>query len=288
MEKSVNGISVIKKNISSMSEVEQKIADFILNHQTEVIYMTTKALAKKIGVSEGSIIKFSTRLGFSGFSHLKINLAQQLAPENNYIFDTVEDHDSPKTALKKMKDNAIAAFESTYEAVSEEELTAVADAILHCRGRIELYGVGSSSFIASDIYYRLMRLGLPVYAVTDPHISAVSASHLDSTCVAIGVSHSGRTVETLSTMETAKAKNAVTVCITGYAASPLARLCDHSLVITTKESEIHKEAVTSRLAQLLVFDSICAYISRQMEERSVAYLDSAIDIIDGHRKPESE
>ena len=271
-----------------MSEVEQKIADFILDNQTEVIYMTTKALAKKAGVSEGSIIKFSTRLGFSGFSHLKINLAQQLAPENNYIFDTVEDHDSPKGALKKMKDNAIAAFESTYDAISEGELAAVADAILHCKGRIELYGVGSSSFIANDIYYRLMRLGLPVYVVTDPHISAVSASHLDDTCVAIAVSHSGRTVETLSTMETAKSKNAVTVCITGYASSPLARLCSHALVITTKESEIHKEAVTSRLAQLLVFDSICAYIGRQMEERFVASIDSAIDIINEHRKPELE
>lgn len=286
MEKEKNGFSLIKRNASSMSEVEQKIANFILQNQTKVIYMTTKALAKKIGVSEGSIIKFSTRLGFTGFSQLKINLAQQLAPENNYIFDTIAAGDSPKAALRKMTDNAIAAMEATYEAVSEQELKSITDVLMNVKGRIEIYGVGSSSFVADDIYYRLMRLGLPIYAVTDPHISSVSASMLDETCVAIGISHSGRTVETLSTMETAKSKQAATICVTGYAGSPLEKLCDHSIVIASRESELHKEAVTARLAQLLVFDSICAFISRQREEQSVALMDNVIDIIGEHRKPE--
>lgn len=285
MENKEHVTGLIRRNYSSMAGVEKKIADFILENQNEVIYMTTKAFASRIQVSEGSIIKFAAKLGFTGFSQLKINLAKQQAPENNYIFDTVSPSDSPKAALKKMADNASAAFLSTCEAIREEELTAVIHALTHAKGRIEVYGVGSSAVVANDIYYRLMRLGIPIYAVTDPHISSVSASMLNETSVAIGISHSGRTIETVSAMEIAKAHKAVTICMTSYAGSPLSRLCDHSIIIATRESEIHKEAVTSRLAGLLVFDSICAYISSQMEEQSVSYMDNVIDIIGKHRLP---
>lgn len=276
---------LIRRNYSSMAGVEKKIADFILENQNEVIYMTTKVFAARIGVSEGSIIKFASKLGFTGFSQLKINLAKQQAPENNYIFDTVSSTDSPKGAFKKMIDNTSAAFLSTYEAIREEELKAVIHILTHAKGRVEIYGVGSSAVVANDIYYRLMRLGIPIYAVTDSHISSVSASMLDETSVAIGISHSGRTIETVSAMEIAKARKAATICMTSYAASPLSRLCDHSIIIATKESETHREAVTSRLAGLLVFDSICAYISSQMEEQSLSYMDNVIDIIGKHRLP---
>ena len=88
--------------------------------------------------------------------------------------------------------------------ISETELCAIAGLLMNTKGRIEVYGVGSSSMIANDVYYRLMRIGLPIYAVTDPHISAVSASLLNGECVAIGISHSGRTIETLDTMKRAK------------------------------------------------------------------------------------
>lgn len=283
----INGLSVMKRNLTSMSEVEQKIANYILLNQKQVIYMTMKVLAKKLGVSEGSIVNFSTKLGFTGFAELKINIAQQLDPANNYIFDHIVLDDSPKLALRKMIDNSMAAFESTYEANSEEELISVAKAITNAKGRIEIYGVGSSSMVANDIYYRLMRMGLPAYAVTDSHISAVSASMLNEDCVAIGISYSGRTRETLGAMQIAKSKNAKTICITSYANSPLEQVCDHGIVIVSKESEVNREAVTARLAQLLVFDSLCAYISCQMEDKSIALMDNVIDIIGEYREPEN-
>ena len=49
---------------------------------------------------------------------------------------------------------------------------------------------------------------------------------------------------------------------------------------------MHKEAVTARLAQLLVFDSLCAYISCQKKDRTVGLMDNVIDIIGEHREKE--
>ena len=274
----------IKRNLVSMSDTEKKIGNYLLEHSEQAVYMTTKKLAAAAGVSEGSVINFSVKLGFSGFAELKINLAQQMGPEANYMFDNVATGDSPKCAMKKMIDNMISTMQTTFDVVSDSELRAIADLLMNTRGRIEIYGVGSSSMIANDIYYRLMRIGLPAYAITDPHIGAVSASRMNPDCVAIAISHSGRTIETLDTMKRAKACGAKTVCVTDYANSPLDQLCDHSIVIASKEANVHKEAVTSRLAQLLIFDSLCAYIACQNKGETVALMDNVIDIIDEHRK----
>ena len=282
----ISALNLVKRNLSSMSDTEKKIGAYILEHSEQVVYMTTKMLAGAAGVSEGSIINFSTKLGFSGFSDLKINLAQQVGPEANYIFDNVQAEDSPKFAMKKMIDNMVSTMQTTFDVSSETELCAIAGLLMNTKGRIEVYGVGSSSMIANDVYYRLMRIGLPIYAVTDPHISAVSASLLNGECVAIGISHSGRTIETLDTMKRAKERGAKTVCVTDYANSPLAKLCDYAIVIASKEAEVHKEAVTARLAQLLVFDSLCAYISCQKKDRTVGLMDNVIDIIGEHREKE--
>ena len=284
LQMEISALNLIKKNLLSMSDTEKRIGNYLMENAAQAVYMTTKMLAAAAGVSEGSIINFSTKLGFSGFSDLKISLAQQMEPEANYIFDSVTVGDSPKFAMKKMIDNMISTMQTTFEVISERELCEIANLLMKTRGRIEVYGVGSSSMVANDIYYRLMRIGLPVYAVTDPHIGAVSASMLNEDCVAIGISHSGRTIETLDIMKRAKQRGAKTICMSGYAASPLAQMSDHTIVIASKEAEIHKEAVTSRLAQLLVFDSLCAYISCQKNAESVGLMDNVIDIIGEHRK----
>ena len=277
-------IERIKENLSGMSDGEHKIACYILENQDKILYMTIKELARSAGVSEASIIKFSAKLGYSGFSELRINLAKQRQESNQYVYDTIEEQDSPKLVMRKMIDNTKAAMEATFEIISEEEMDKIAKILYHAEKRIEVYGVGSSSMIAQDIFYRLMRMGLPAYAVTDPHIASVSASLMDKNCVAIGISHSGRSVEILESIKIAKEHGAVTIGLTSYGKSPLTEHCDYNLVVTSRESQLHEEAVTARLAQLMVFDTICAYISCQMGDKSSEYMENVVKIIDSHRE----
>ena len=278
-----NGLLFIKKSYLSFSEIERRIADYILEYPQKVINMTTRVMSSELGVSEGSIINFSNHVGFSGFTKLKINIAQNMPDVNKFLFDSIAKEDNPKMALRKMVDNAVSAFNTTYDIISSNELIKVADMIMNAK-RIEIYGVGSSSMVVNDVYYRFLRIGLPVYAVTDPHISSVSASMLDEDCVAIAISHTGKTIETLRPMQIAKSRGAKTIGITSYANSPLAQLCDALIVIASKEAEENKEAVVSRLTQLMVMDSICLYISSQCQDKAIEFMENTIDIIGEHRK----
>lgn len=277
-----NAINLIHKNYCSLSVVEKKIADCILAAPERVIYMTTAQLAKEIGVSEGSIINFSSGLGFKGFSALKLDIARNLPQQERAIAEAVSRTDSPHTVLEKLAAEIQKAFQMTISAVQNGELEAAAR-LISGKKRIEIYGVGFSSMVAMDAYFRFMRQSLPAYAVTDAHIASVSASMLDQDCLAIVISHSGRTVETLKAAQIAKDKGAAIIALTSFANSPLARLSDVCLVSSSRESDTLREAVASRHSQLLLLDALLLYLSMQDMEKTMEQLENMVEIIGDHR-----
>lgn len=282
-EESTDIFSSIKLAYASMSDIERSIANYILTQPSVFINRTTRALAGELGVSEGSIVNFANRVGAGGFTQLKIKVAMNLRSSMSEGSAEVGEKSGALGMFHTMMRNAIKSFQDTSSIITEEMLRVVADALMSAKGRIEIYGVGSSSMVVNDAYYRLMRIGLPVYGVTDPHISSVSAAFLTPACVAIGISYSGKTVETLRTIEIAKRQGAKIIALTSYARSPLAQLADHVLIAVAKEAERYDEAVASRLTQILLLDSLCAYIEQQRMPDSLMIRTNVTDIIGEHR-----
>lgn len=279
-----NVLVKIQKELLSMSEVERKIGNYILDNPQKAVNLTMRVLAKEAGVSEGSIINFANRLGFDGYTKLKINIAQGLSSHNSLIFDNVGEEDTPKEAMRKMIDNAISSFQATYEINDNHDFRAAVDLITSAKRRIELYGVASSSMVAQDAAYRLMKIGLPAVAVTDALICPVSAAMLDEDCLAIAISYTGRTQDIVKAMKIAKKQKAKTLCVTSFAGSPLASTCDLSLIVASKEAEIQGEATAARLTQLLLLDSICAFISFQRRDFTLEKRFLIGEIMDDHYK----
>jgi len=67
-------------------------------------------------------------------------------------------------------------------------------------------------------------------------------------------------------MTLAKEKGAKTVCITCFADSPLAKLCDIALIAVSGEALVNKLATVSRIAQLMIIDSLCEYIASRHKD----------------------
>lgn len=275
-------IDEIRKRYSGMSTVERRIADVILVDPLGVTNMTIAHLADRAGVSQGSVVNFSDRVGIHGFSQLKLSLAREMDMCSSLSFGSVNACDTPKTALQKVTGNAVDAFQKTCQSLEEKDLQAAAESMLSAR-RIEIYGAGDSALIAQDAYFHLMRIGLPAYAVTDYLTFSIASSQLDEGCAALAISHSGKTMAVVDAMGAAKARGARTICITSFADSALGRLCDVVLPTRSCEAEQHQEAAVSRLAHLLVLDSLCAYISARQGVENVERLDRVERLLARHR-----
>lgn len=275
-------IDQIRKDYRQMSQVERRIADIILADPQKVPNMTIAHLADQAHVSEGSVVNFSDRLGVRGFSALKIGLAREMNTLSGLSFGSVTSRDGPWEAFQKVVGNAVDTFQKLGAALRPEEFTRAAELLMSAR-RVDIYGAGDSALMAQDAYFHFMRIGLPAYAVTDYLTYSIAASQLDSGCVALAISHSGQTIEIIDAVAAAKKRGAATICITSYAGSTLSGLCDLALVTRSGEAEQHEEAAVSRLAHLLVLDSLCAYISAQRGPEIVERLEQVELQLGRHR-----
>lgn len=170
----MNGFSLIRRKLATMSAAEKRIASAILGDSDAAVHLTTSQLAVKAGVSEGSIINFAVSLGFNGFSDLKINLAQNLSDS---VSETLPDvGNTPKQLMRSIISQTTASFESTFDTIGAE-LGEAAD-LLYNADSILVFGLAHSAPIARDVAFRLMRIGLNVQVFEDPLVACMAATRL--------------------------------------------------------------------------------------------------------------
>lgn len=260
-------LSLIQNMRPRMTEVEKKAADYILGNSEKVLYMTASQLAKEAGVAASGVIRLCKTLGYSGFSELKISLARRPEPVENHLLPAVGPDDDTAAIFEKVFASSIKTLRDTL-AMMDRSTIDRAVTLLHDADRIEFYGIGTSSTIAEDAYFRIMRIGYPAYCATDGSIMRISASTLDHRCVAVGISHSGRTIETTEALRIARSHGASTIVITSHKDSPITRQADVVLNVFSDEARYPTEAVSARIAHIALLDALCVTLSVREYDRT--------------------
>ena len=66
-EEEKNIFQRIRKRLPSFSPAQKKVAELILNSCSEVVKMSSHTMAKELGVSPSTVVRFATEIGYSGF-----------------------------------------------------------------------------------------------------------------------------------------------------------------------------------------------------------------------------
>lgn len=249
-------ITKIKSRFQDLTEVEKRIANFIMDEPEKVLYMTVNELAGASKVSDASVVRFARELGFDSFQQLKIALVKERESTNINIEDMViSKGDSTKEIIEKTKLSCIKAIDDTNSIVDIKKLESAAHAIAGAK-RVEVYGVGTSAAVAMMIQYKLIRLGISCKAYDDPHIQAMSASTMNFGDVVIGVSHTGSTKDTVDSVRIAKEHEAFVISITDHPKSPIAKYSDVVLETFSRETPVKSGAGRSIVAQIFLIEAI--------------------------------
>lgn len=276
----MNCLSLIQQKYPFMSPVEKRIADCILSDPGEAVNATIVYIATKARVSEGSVINFASSLGFRGFSQMKIQLAQSLVAFQTE--EPIEEEGKPRKIMRRLMEQATHSFKSTLDAMGDE-ITEAAELLIKA-DKIYVVGLANSQFVASDLAFRLMRIGLPVQAFSDPLIAGVACSQMTGKSVLLAVSNFGRTKDVLACARMAKEAGAHLVCLTSNAYSPLAQESEVSLVAVSMEAQAYRESMTARLTQLLISDCLVQYVEEQIGNEAVVRLDKMVEIYEQYRE----
>lgn len=247
-----------------MGPAEKKIADYILENTQNIISDSISELAKKCDCGNATIVRFAKRLGFSGYQALKIGIAGEINATSS-INNEIDKNDSCYDIFKKRINDVYISLQNTESVLKTDDLDTVAKIIMNSN-RIVVFGLGNSAAIAQDAAHKFLRLGFNAQACCDNHMQAIIATHLDRKSVAIGISHSGSSKDIVDALELSKIGGATTVCITNYGDSPIVKACDYKLFTRAEETQHSILAMSSRIAQLTILDSIYTYIVLNSEK----------------------
>ncbi|MFH0258828.1 MurR/RpiR family transcriptional regulator [Vibrio rumoiensis] len=243
----------------SLTPSAKKISSYVLSNPTEVTKVSIAELSSIVNAGEATIIRFCRSLGFKGFQDFKMELAIELSKVNQderSILDTeVTDKDNAEEIGSKLYNAITAVLGETLNLININILEATANKIKQSKG-VYFFGVGSSGITAEDAKNKLMRIGYNVDALTNNHFMYMKASLLQPGDIAIGISHSGTSAETIKALKLAKENGAATAVITHNPRSPIASHADFILVNGNRQGKLQGDSIGTKISQLFVLDLI--------------------------------
>mgnify|MGYP001782791728 CR=1 FL=1 len=222
-------------------------------------------LSAEIGTAESSIIRFCRRVGYHGFSAFKIGLAGSLSQAARYDLDDLTLPAEPMDAWQVMErvfTQTRLVLEQTQQILKRENFLEAANRMQYAQ-EIAFWGIGTSAPIAQDAYYRFLRLGIPVSHAVDPYEMLLTANKMRSGGVAVGISHTGCSKETIRALQLARDKGALTIGITSYIDAPITHCADIPLITSATASHVVHEAIASRIAHISLLDSLYIFLALQ-------------------------
>ncbi|WP_435737594.1 MurR/RpiR family transcriptional regulator [Cellulosimicrobium sp. PMB13] len=283
-----DGLVRIRQALPTLRPAEVRIAEAVLDDPASVVGKTITELAAHVGTSQATVVRFCRAVGYAGYPEFRIDLAQATSrraveqERANVAHGEIDPDDTVQDVVEKIAFHEARTIEETARALDLEALEAVAAAVA-AAPRIDLFGVGSSGLTAQDLAQKLQRIGLVCFASQDPHVQLQSAALLGPGAVALGVSHSGLTVETNHALRIAHERGATTVAVTNFPESPLVEHADLVLTTTARETQFRSGALSSRIAQLALVDFLFVRVAQRLFDRTTENLRATYEAVQPHR-----
>ncbi|WP_248620961.1 MurR/RpiR family transcriptional regulator [Enterococcus cecorum] len=241
---------------NKLTDVEKRIAAYILAHPDEVINATAKEIGEQTQSSAPSVVRFIKKIGYSSVNEFKLSINSEKNEKRDQKYDDVNLADSFEVTKRKLCNNAILTLEETSEVLKQEQIKTIVH-LLEEKEVLFVFGIGASSIIAEDIYQKWGRIGKIIFFEKDLHIlSAMLSSHQAKSAIWL-VSNSGQTREVIKAAQIAKKINIPIIAQTMLGKNPLSKLADHLIQTSIpKEAFLRSAATNSLVAQLLVVDTI--------------------------------
>ncbi len=272
----VDIVAQLASLLPSLSPSEQRVGRAILDDPARAARLTITDLAGLAATSETTVIRLCRSIEVGSYPNLRIALATAAGraglDSRATLSPDIDPDDDLAAVVAKVGAVDARAITDTVANLDTDQLAQAVEAIVVAR-RVDVYGVAASGYVALDLQQKLHRIGLTVFAWSDPHMALPSAANLTRDDVAIGISHSGTTIDTIDAINQAREVGAFAVAVTNYARSPIARAADVVLRTSVSETTLRSGAMASRIAELTVVDCLFLAVAQRRYPDTLTALD---------------
>jgi DNA-binding MurR/RpiR family transcriptional regulator len=284
----VDGVLLaVRARLPEFTGALKRVAEQVLTDPAGAARATIVELAERSGTSPATVTRFCRALGFEGYADLRLGIAAETgrARAAGWTVDIgreIEPGDPLEKVLEQIMAADTRAMHDTAALLDLGEVERAADAIAGAT-RVNIFGASGSALVGEEMQFSLHRIGVAAWAWTDVHNGLASAALLRAGDVALGVSHSGQTRETIEMLAEAGSHGATTVALTSFPRSPLAELADIVLLTATQATTFRPDALSARHPQLVVLDLLYIAVAQRTHDRAHAAFQRTAQAVDGHK-----
>lgn len=267
-----------------------RVADYLLVQPQAPLTLSIGELAEQAGTSAASVTRFCRMIGYAGYVELRVGIATDVGRSTareswaTEIGREVSPDDTPELLLARLIGSHTRSLREATSAIDLAVMSEVSQRIGRSR-LVDIYGVGGSAMLGQELQGRLYRIGVPAFTWSDVHLGLVSAAIQGPDTVAIGISTTGRTEETIEMLAEADRAGAFTVAITNNPGSPLDELAQASIVTSVYEQALQPDDLSAKHGQLLVLDLLYLLVAQEDFDRSSDKLAASALAVASHRRP---
>lgn len=258
-------LSALQSGMSGFSKGQKLIANFILHSYDKAAFMTASRLGKTVNVSESTVVRFATELGYDGYPTMQKALQEMIRNKLTSVqrMEVSNDRIGTQDILPMVMHSDIEKIRMTLEELDRDEFNAAVDAIVNAK-RIYILGVRSASALASFLGFYFNLIFENVVVVHTNSVSEVFEQLLrvGEGDVVIGVSFPRYSQRTVKAMNFAQDRKATVVAITDCRLSPLATIADHALLAKSDMASF----VDSLVAPLSLVNALIVAVGRRKNE----------------------
>ena len=262
---STSVLSLIEEHHSRLSKSHKKIADYILNNYEVAAYHTAAKLGSVTGISESTVVRFATQLGFRGYPEFQTALQESIKGKltSTQRMEVASVQLSQEDLLENVLKNDRQTIKETLESVSREDFAAAANAINSAR-KIYILGIRSSAPLADFVYFYFKLVYDNVKLITAACSSEMFEEifRIGEEDVLIALSFPRYSKQVIKTVKYVKERGAKIIAITDSDIAPIAELSDYLLV--AKNSMV--SFVDSMVAPLSLINALIIASARGRRE----------------------
>jgi len=265
----------IKEKTFHLTRSQRKLMDYILSHDDEAVFLKVGDLARRVNVSEATVVRLSKTLGFKGFPEFQRELRllfRNKLTTTSRLQKTVKKMTTERDVLVKVFQADIHNIEETLKQTPATEFKQCVKAIDSAQ-RIIIVGLRSAYSLAIFLGIALEFLQKNVWVI-QPGIGDMwdRMLGLRRGDLVIGISFPRYTRQTVEVLKFAKERGIKTLAITDSLVSPLAQYADHVLTAYYKMDSFI-ESFTAPLSLINAIATALGVLSKKSTMKSLKELE---------------
>ena len=246
-----------------LSKGHRRIADYIMQHYDKAVFMTASSLGSRVGVSESTVVRFASALGYEGYPQLQRALQELVRHRLTSVqrFEMTSDMSQDQvlqTVLKADMQN----IRQTIEEADVHKFDAAVERIVNARA-IYVMGVRSAAPLAQFLGYYLHFVFANVHIASAGTIDVLEQiSRIGKEDVLVGISFPRYSTRTLDAMKYALSRGAQVIGITDGPMSPLTEASTDCLTAATDMASF----VDSLAAPLSLINALIVAVGLRRKE----------------------